>query len=211
MVKRMREVYADPYTDFIKTLRVRRMAARTEETYQHWLSRLFQYHGWKSLETLNARHVAEYLEHLAVERRVSAATQSVALNALVFFFGEVLGRDLAESVSYTRARPKRRVPVVLSQVEVKALLTVLKGRQWLMASLMYGTGMRVRECVLAGIDKRVTSHTLRHSFATRLLQSGKDIRLVQELLGHADVGTTMIYTHVLQKGGLAVQSPLDSL
>ena len=326
VVVRFREYAGADYQAFVTTLRVRRMATRTEQTYEHWLARFCAFHAWRPLAELGAADVAAFLEHLAVTRRVAAGTQRIALNSLVFLFREVLGRELDVGEAFTRAAARQRIPVVLTPQEVRQLLAQITGRTRLMAALMYGTGMRVMECVrlrvqdldfgfsqitvrsgkgdkdrvvplpaklvpdlqahladvrrlheadllegfgevylppalarkyrgaardwrwqyafpaarlavdprssvlrrhhvhqtglqkairdaarAAGIDKRVTSHTLRHSFATHLLQSGRDIRVIQELLGRADVATTMIYTHVLHKGGLGVQSPLDTL
>lgn len=310
---------------FVKTIRVRNLAVKTEKTYEQWKCRFLQFQHWPEIEVLGNRDIKADLEHLAVNRKVSAFTWKVALNALISLFREVLGLQTAAIGAYTRASRNSRVPTVLSPAEIKLLLKSMSGQSRFMASLMYGTGMRLMECVRlrvqdidfdyrqitvrmgkggkdrvvplpkklvprlmahlemieslhgedlqagygeallppalarklngaekqwvwqfvfpatrlstdsrtgktrrhhihetslqkairkaarnAGICKRVTSHTLRHSFSTHLLMSGKDIRVVQELLGHADVTTTMIYTHVVQKGGLAVQSPFDA-
>lgn len=326
VITRFREYAGADYEAFVATLRVRGMSGRTEQTYEHWLARYCAFHQWRAIAELGAAEVAAFLEHLAVQRQVASGTQRVALNALVFLYREVLGRELELDDGFTRAPAKHRIPVVLTPEEVRRLLAQLGGCRRLMTALMYGTGMRVMECVrlrvqdidfgfsqitvrsgkgdkdrvvplptklvpelqahlaetrqlhdsdlreglgeawlppalarkyagaardwrwqyafpsarlsvdyasgmmrrhhihqtglqkavreaahAAGIDKRVTSHTLRHSFATHLLQNGKDIRVIQELLGHADLATTMIYTHVLQKGGLGVESPLDVL
>ena len=305
-------------------IRTRAMSIRTEQTYVEWARRFASFCDGSLPET--GGEIPVYLEYLAVERKVAPSTQAQALNALVFLYGQVLQVELGDFGNYRRPARKHRLPVVLSRKEVALLLGAMKGRQAIMASLLYGAGLRLMECirlrvkdidfdnhyvtvidgkggkdrrvplpdqliprlrqhleeirrvyecdlkagldgvympegfgrkapnackewawqyvfpstrvsedprsgarrrhhvhennlqkgvkaaaVKAGISKRVTCHTLRHSFATHLLESGADIRTVQELLGHADVSTTMIYTHVMNRPGLSVRSPLDLL
>ena len=309
-----------------QALRARHYSPMTEEAYCNWLRRFIFFHGKKHPAQMAEAEVNAFVNHLAVEGHVSASTQTQALSALIFLYKRVLGVDLGALEDLIRARKPRILPVVLTREEVRAVLDVLDGPIRLIANLMYGTGLRLSEClclrvqdldfethtvvvrdgkgeqdrvtmlpqklkeplrahlervrkiherdtsegwgrvvlpyaldrkypnaaaewrwqfvfpqerrwtdpatgnqgrhhvdetivqravrqavVRTGMTKRATTHSLRHSFATHLLEDGYDIRTVQELLGHKSLKTTMIYTHVLNRGPCAVRSPADSL
>jgi site-specific recombinase XerD len=223
-----------------RIIRLKHYSYSTERTYHDWANRFFQYvRETKGNEILfSPDDIKQYLSHLAIKQHVSASSQNQAFNALLFLFRDVLGQDVGNLDDTVRAKRGSRLPVVLTPDEVKALFSSMSGTGLLIAQVLYGSGLRLMELARlrvmdidfdmqvltvrsgkddkdrikkAGILKHATVHTLRHSFATHLLMKGVNIREIQDLLGHKNVETTMIYTHVLRDMTNAPQSPLYAL
>jgi len=308
-------------------MRVRRYSIRTIRSYLYWIKYFILFNSKRHPQDMGGEEVTQFLTFLATRRQVAAATQATALNAIAFLYNKYLDRPLGDLAQFQRASRQRKLPVILTRAEVKSILGALTGSHLLMASLLYGSGLRRIELLRwrvkdvdfdqlqlrvwngkggkhrvttlaaelvprlraqkehvrallendkissgyagvwmpdafarkypgaamslnwqylfpasrlslepgtqrlrrhhfdesnlnkivrraaqkAGVEKDVSSHTLRHSFATHLLQSGADIRTVQEQLGHSDVKTTEIYTHVLRRGAHGVRRPLSDI
>ena len=313
--------------DRVRTaVRLRHYSRRTETAYVDWIRRYILFHQKKHPSTMGATELVGFLSWLAVDKQVSASTQNQALSAVLFLYKAVLGLDIGPIEHVPRARMPDRLPVVLSREELGQLMKHVDGTMWLIVALLYGTGVRLEECLelrikdldfdrnqivvrrgkgqkdrvtmlpagvkerlaahvvtvkrqherdlargegrvvlpfaldrkypgaptewgwqfvfpasricrdpkwgapsrfhlhesavqravtravrSAGLTKHASCHSMRHSFATHLLEDGYDIRTVQQLLGHRDVRTTMIYLHVMNRGALGVRSPFDRL
>ncbi|MCC6556077.1 MAG: phage integrase N-terminal SAM-like domain-containing protein [Polyangiaceae bacterium] len=200
------------------TIRRLHYSPRTEEAYVHWIRELIRFHGRRHPRDMGAPEVTAFLNHLAVERRISASTQNQALCAIVFLYKRVLELDMPDLVGLERARRPAHLPAVLSRRDGVALLDKLVPPFRLMGEILYGSGLRLQECLALRVkDIDIERHQImirrgkgHHDRAALLPTRARDaLRAQLATVAARHVRTTMIYTHLVDRGRLGVVSPLD--